>query len=99
MRGRERIARAGLVGGIALAALIGPAATPAKAECLYLDFWLIIEDTHGDGVDDPVYVHQGCVTETGYEQWLFVPMSYNGYGHPHGTPNGFYMDLRVPSPV
>lgn len=98
MWGRRRIARAGLVGGIALVALIGPAATPAQAECLYLDFWLIIEDTHDDGVDDPMYVHQGCVTETGEEQRLFVPADYSGHGHPHGTPNGFYLDLRVPIP-
>lgn len=98
MRGRGKIARACVIGAIALGVIGGTAAMPVKADCLYVDFWLIIEDTYDDGQDDPLYVHQGCVTETGSEQRLFVPAHYYGHGHPHGTPNGFYMDLRIPIP-
>lgn len=98
MWGRRRIARAGVIGGVALASLVGPAATPAKADCLYLDFWLMVEDTHNDGQDDPQYVHQGCVTGTDWRWRLYAPGSLNKDGFPHGAPNGYYLDARIPLP-
>lgn len=98
MRGRGRIAGVGLAGGIALAALVGPAATPATADCLYLDFWLIIQDTDGDGHDEPAYVHQGCVTETDYSWNLSVPAGGRQDGVPEGAPKGFYFQTHIPLP-
>lgn len=98
MWGRRRIARAGVIGGVALAAMVGPSATPAEADCLYIDFWVMIEDTDGDGQDEPQYVHLGCVTDTDYPWVLGPKTSGKQEGLPPGTPMGFYLHTEIPLP-
>lgn len=99
MWGRRQIARAGVIGGVALATLAGPATAPADAACLYVDFWVYIEDTDSDGHDEPEYVHLGCVTDTDYPWVLSVPASGNRDNLPAGTPNGFYLQTHIPAPI
>lgn len=99
MWGRRRIARAGVIGGLAVASIVGPSAMPAKADCLYVDFWLIVEDADGDGHDEPQYVHLGCVTDTDYPWVLSVPAHGNRENLPAGTPNGFYLQVHIPAPI
>lgn len=98
MWGRRRITRAAVIGGLALAALAGPSTAPAEADCLYLDFWVLIEDTDGDGQDEREYVHTGCVTNTDYPWVLSASPSGKQEGLPPGTPMGFYMQTHIPLP-
>ena len=84
--------RASVVGAVALAAVVGGAA-PASADCVYAVVYVTRQG------DPPVYVSNGCVYSTPWT-WFVSPNS-NGTtgGLPQHSPNGYFLDIRVPSPV
>jgi hypothetical protein len=66
----------------------------AQAECLYAVVYVSRENA------EPLYANgpQGCVTATDWRQRVFLPSSLGHGGLPDGTPNGYFVDLRVPVP-
>lgn len=92
MRGRK-LRGAVVVLGVGAGLLAGPAAVmPAKAECLYVVAYVTWQGK------PPTYAHNGCVTGTPWRQDVTANPWYTGTGHPNGTPNGFFVDARVPLP-
>lgn len=91
---RQWISRCTGVAAIVGLALAQGGQTPAAAECLYVDFYVTRQDAA------PIYPigPGGCRASTGWKQRVFVPGYETVTGVPSGTPNGYYLDLRVPVP-
>lgn len=84
--------RAAVMGAFAVASVVG-GAVPASADCVYAVVYVTREG------DPPVYVSNGCVQSTPWT-WIVSPHS-SGWtgGLPQHAPNGYFFDIRVPSPV
>lgn len=78
--------------GLALGLLL-PAA-PAQAECIYAVVYVSREQAA------PIYVHgpDGCVYPTPWNHVVFLPGHFTHTGLPPGTPNGYFIDIRIPIP-
>lgn len=93
MRGRRLVAAAlvagvGAVGG-------GAVGAPAQADCVYIVAYVSREGT------TPIYVTNGCVAnqDTPWRQRLTTTQRFIDTGHvPAGTPNGVFVDARLPVP-
>lgn len=81
-------------GGLVVAA--GSMAAPAKADCVYAEAYVTVEG------GDPIYLvgeNDPCITQTDWGWAVLVPGKMTKGGLPNGTPNGYFIDIRVPSPV
>lgn len=90
MRGR-RMLGAAVLAGVGLVGW-GGASTPAQADCLYITLYVTNQGA------PPTYVNNGCVTNTPWKQRFTGTSDYVGQGHPHGTPNGYFLEWRIPVP-
>lgn len=80
----------------AVAVTGGMTAVPAQADCVYVEAYVTVEGgapIYVAGEDDP------CITETEWTWLTVMPGGVRKGGLPEGTPNGFVVDIRVPSPV
>ena len=95
MRIRRTIVRGGLAAmAVSLVGIGG--APPARADCVYAEFYVSREG------DTPIWVigeNDPCITSTPWTWGAGGPGDTTQSGLPQGTPNGYYLDIRIPLPV
>lgn len=91
MRKRSWFARL-LVGGLVAGGLLVSQAPPSHADCIWVQAYITRAN------DTPYYVWNGCVYPTDWG-WGLGPGTGNGAsGLPSGTPNGFFVQVKIPVP-
>jgi hypothetical protein len=78
--------------GLVVALSVAVPTTPADAECVYAEVYVTREQAA------PVYVNNGCVVPTPWYQEVFLPGHLTLTNLPPGTPNGYFVDIRIPIP-
>lgn len=87
--------RVGAAAGVVLLAGMA-SAPPAHAECVYAQAYITRQG------EPPVYVvgeSDPCLAPTDWSWGLLVPGSATKEGQPHGAPNGYGFEVRVPMAV
>lgn len=91
MRGRRLLGLAVLagLGGTG----VGAVQAPAQADCVYVVAYVTRENA------TPLYASNGCVVNTPWKQRVTTTQHLTEGGYlPNGSPNGFFIDARVPLP-
>lgn len=95
MRNRFRSRDAVVVAGLATIAAVGGFGASAKADCVHAVVY--VSRSHSD----PVYVygeHDPCVSQTPWYHAVSLPGYTTLQNLPPGTPNGYFVDIRLPAP-
>ncbi len=73
----------------------GPMSSPARADCVYVD----IQITHQNAPPSYPAGSDPCRYQTSWATFVtLTPHATHHGGVPDGTPNGFYIEARIPVP-